>query len=154
MTRKSTGWVQDLARRNGLERVPMQRGNAGHLTLDGRVEGTPVRLIVDTGASHTMLDQVAANRAGVGPESVEPADEGCGAGAGGNVDVSFAPVSALKLASVDAGPVTVGLLDLAGVNRQLSSAGDPPVHGVLGGDVLRRHEALVDLANDALYLRP
>lgn len=47
----------------GEVRIPMQ--SDGHLWVDGRVNGTPVRFLVDSGASVTTVSRGVANAAGL-----------------------------------------------------------------------------------------
>jgi aspartyl protease family protein len=148
------GWLETEAGRRGLERVGLTPCRAGHLTVDAKVEGRDARLILDTGASRTFLDRASAAELGVGVGADDVANAGaCGTGAGGAVSVSFTPVSSLQIQALALGPLEMGLLDLSGVNEKLRLAGDAPVHGILGGDMLRRHSAIIDLAGRALYLR-
>lgn len=49
--------------------------------------------------------------------------------------------------------VAVRTFDLGHVNRALDARGATPVDGVIGGDVLRSAEAVIDYAREVLYVR-
>lgn len=50
---------------NGHRSLTVRADNQGHFWLDGRVDGAPVRFIVDTGASSVAIDRETARRAGL-----------------------------------------------------------------------------------------
>jgi predicted aspartyl protease len=144
---------QDLAvflTRQGYAQVPMVRLPTGHFSLTGTANTIPFDLIIDTGASHTLIDVERARRF-----DLETEDRGGRAtGLGG----SGQPVEAGRLDNVEIGalrfesiPVTV--LDLSQVNRLLRSMGREPVDGIIGADVLMAQQAVIDYGSLSVYLK-
>jgi predicted aspartyl protease len=144
---------QDLASflgERGYVRVPMSRIPTGHFTIAGMADTTQLRVILDTGASHTVLDRRRAERFDL--ETTER--EGRAAGLG----TADQAVGTGALANVRFGPVhfetmPVAVLDLSHVNQALAMLGVEPIDGIVGADVLLGGDAVIDYATQSLYLR-
>ena len=64
-SRVETHPVPDEAAGNGVARVVLRRADNGHFYADAQVNGTPVRFLVDSGASVVALTREDAARAGL-----------------------------------------------------------------------------------------
>lgn len=134
----------------GYVRVPMSRIATGHFTIAGLADTTQITVILDTGASHTVLDRQRAERFKL--ETVDR--EGLAAGLG---TVTQA-VSGGTLTDVRFGPVVfdtlaVAVLDLSHVNQALAMMGVEPIDGIVGADLLLGGDAVIDYASQSLYMR-
>lgn len=133
----------------GWTRVPMS-DLGSDFTVECRLGDTKFRVIVDTGAPFTIFDKAAVDRA--------------------HAQVSFLPmrggvvgtrrqeaslISAEHLAIGDYTATNVHLVSQLGLGDALRSnySETAPVAGLLGGDILSKHNAIIDVGNKALYLR-
>lgn len=128
--------------------VPIERSALGLLYVQGELDGTPLRMIVDTGANRTILDKGAADRLGVdaGPELLPVV--GCLASA-----ASEAAVGALRLGPVAVSLDAVAILDLSPMAPKLGEG----VDGIIGADLLVATGAVIDYGTSELrmaYLAP
>jgi predicted aspartyl protease len=114
-----------------------------------RIGGTDVTMILDSGASATVVDRASAAR--VGLTGLEVGD--VAAGAGGRLETHMASVDDLTLGAVAVAVERVAVMDLSHVNDQLMAIGEARVDGVVGADILNRHAALIDYGPPGLYLR-
>ena len=48
--------------------IRIRRADDGHFWVNGEVNGRPVRFLVDSGATVTMLDRATAARVGIAPD--------------------------------------------------------------------------------------
>lgn len=117
----------------GFTRIPMRFNPEYHLEVDAGINGHPVRLIVDTGASTTLLSSSVASASGT---SLSPLYSAGGEGIGrvqqlalGNLVINNAEVTVAKAAKF------VGA-------------------GLLGEEYLSWNFAVVDVGGMNLYLRP
>jgi clan AA aspartic protease (TIGR02281 family) len=78
----------------------------GHYILPGRINGTPVDVVIDTGASSTVISKKFATRAGIS----SCVDAGSGSTANGRINVCETRVSTLFLDKFQFGDVRVGIL--------------------------------------------
>lgn len=123
-----------------------------HVMLEARLYQKKLRLILDTGASRTVLDHsmLASRFPTLSPKPMEAKTTGLG--------TSDYPGASLILPSLYLGNVRfakpeVVVLDLSHVNVAYSNLGYKPIHGVLGGDLLKKAGALIDYRNALLCLQ-
>jgi len=55
---------------NGFNSVVLYKGEAGHYIADTLVDGSPIRMMVDTGATTVVLTYEDADRAGLNPQQL------------------------------------------------------------------------------------
>ena len=133
----------------GYSRIDLRRSSTGQLLATVRIGGQDMLMILDSGASGTVVDGKAAKRAGLADLV---AGEGA-AGAGGRLETHFVDVGSVLVGDVVAQVSRVSVMDLSHVNDQLLAMGESPVDGVLGSDVLTQHAALIDYEAPSVYLR-
>jgi clan AA aspartic protease (TIGR02281 family) len=136
---------------HGFAAVPLRVNAVGHFEIAAEVNGQPARLLLDTGASHTVLATPSAARLGL--RTTPSAERAGGVGASDHA-TETAQIDELRLGAVRLLGVAAWTFDLAHVNAALEARGGTPVDGALGGDVLRPAEAVIDYARATLYLRP
>jgi clan AA aspartic protease (TIGR02281 family) len=127
----------------------MEKNAVGHAELDGRVNGEVLRLIVDTGASRTVIDKSAAQRLGLAL-----ADSQAVAGGVGTADhaIQFAEIDTFEIAGIALGARRVPILDLEHVSRSLIAHGGRAIDGAIGADILTELHAVIDARSHLLYL--
>jgi len=153
MAAPSTDTV-DLARflaAHGYTAVPLTVNAVGHFELAAEVNGRPARLLLDTGASHTIFATPSAQRLGL---QTAPSTERAGGVGTSDHATETTIIDELRLGGVRLQRVAAWTFDLDHVNRALANQGGAPVDGALGGDLLRPAEAVIDYARAMLYLRP
>lgn len=134
----------------GFVAVPMHVNAVGHFELAANVNGEDARLVLDTGASHTVFATSSAKRFGL--VMTPSADRAQGVGASSH-PAANTTVSELRLGPARLRDVPVRTFDLGHVNRALEARGGTPVDGAIGGDILRLGEAIIDYARATLFLR-
>ena len=140
-----TSAMAELLAGHGFRRFMMSRTEVGHLKLVGRIDGRPVDIVLDTGASKTFAELNYCRAEGIAvSDTGQP-------GHGGNVytlgDVEL---------TLDGLPVqTDGIfaIDMSSTNERLTMKGFDPIRAVIGQDVLRYHQAVIDYATLALFLK-
>lgn len=113
----------------------------GPLVVDARLNGVPLRLVLDTGADRTLISPVAMARAGFDPASGTPVHI---RGVTGDAVVPLVPVPVLDVAGTRVGPVAVVVHALPGQSAD----------GLLGRDVLDAFTVTVDAASQRATLVP
>ncbi len=134
----------------GWTRIPMS-DYGRNFTVECSLNHKKFRLMVDTGAPFTTLDDHTVRGAGLQVKTLPIR---------GGVIETRAQESALVLTDT----LTIGsyvatgvhLVSEEGLHRALHTNFDEsaPMAGLLGGDILRRQNALIDVGNKALYLKP
>ncbi|WP_019953749.1 retropepsin-like aspartic protease family protein [Yoonia vestfoldensis] len=107
--------------------IAMPRGQGGHYFVDIAVNDTPVRFVVDTGASHVVLSERDAQRVGIDLESL-----------------TYSGLAATANGMVRTAPVTLDRMTLGGIT-------DGPVQAVVNGGEME--ESLLGMSYLGLYTR-
>ena len=140
-----------LLKARGFTTIALDRLRSGHLAVVTVASGTKLRLALDTGAPVTCLDPERTKSMnlkwsklhGDGPPERDP-----------NWDTSVScELLSLDFGPSKTGPVHASVHRVGSLNRWLEMTGDPPIDGVLGGDVLTAYAARIDYPALRLYLR-
>ena len=125
-----------------------------HIVIKAKLHGTPLRMIIDTGANHSCFDRSFLESVMQDSDNdwIIGADE-VNIGIGGeDFESAIAEVETFKIGRTSFPKMTVRLLDLAQINAAYEQVGFPPVQGVLGGDFLHKYKAVIDYQNTELIL--
>jgi hypothetical protein len=135
----------------GYFRVDLHRGKVPYLRLKVSIDGKDADLVLDTAAPGTHLD---VRRTGRNPLKLRwiklPALNG---------DAEQDPLNMIcelqsfRIGSLLLPTYTVRGYDLTEINRRIEAYGDPPVDGVLGADLLAKHQAVLDYSTLSMFLK-
>lgn len=128
--------------------LPLTRAPDGKMFLNARIQGQPVTLLVDTGASQ-ILDLAAARRLGLQCHDTPEA----GYGLIGAVDKAQATLINLDLEGLDVWQIRATCLDLGGLRAAFQHYGEPMPDGVLSAEVMALLRARIDYDKRTLQLR-
>jgi clan AA aspartic protease (TIGR02281 family) len=142
--------LHDLLVSQAYRPVALTRTPVGHFSMRGTIDDQPVTLLLDTGASSTVIDRATAGNIGLSPQLVD--NKGGGLGAVGT-RTERAPVASVRLDGFQTHLDNVFVMDIATVNQTLADNGAEAVDGVVGADVLLRGRAVIDYARGVLYLQ-
>src|SRR6478752_349306 len=140
-----TSAIAELLSRHGFRRFMMSRTEVGHLKLIGHIDGRPIDIVLDTGASKTFVELIYCRA-----EGISVSDTGL-PGHGGNV-YTLGDVR-LTLEGLPLRTDGIFALDMSSTNERLIARGVDPIRAVIGQDVLRYHHAVIDYATLTLYLK-
>ncbi len=137
--------------RKGWTRVPMS-DTGSHLSVPCVLNGRRFRLIVDTGSPFTNFDRNLLTEAQVGMRDL-PLRSGL-------IGTEALPVSLVDLDRFEIGGYAATDVHATATAQSLAAFGggadrgsDAPVVGLLGGDLLARNGAIIDIGDRALYLK-
>lgn len=123
-----------------------------HLLINVKINSKKVTLVLDTGASQTVLDFETANR--FTKNKAEQLHEASSTGVGGEpLQSHMLTIEKFKIGDVLVRNNLFVLLDLQHVNAQYEKMNKPVIHGVLGGDILNTFNAVIDYKKSTLTLR-
>ena len=122
-----------------------------HIVIKGKIEKVPVRLVIDTGASHSCFD---LNFIKSLYQDVSIADnEGMNVGVGGSdFESKITIIQNFKIGSLNIKEYKVVLIDLENINMAYRSIKIPEVQGIIGGDFLTEHSAVINYREKELTL--
>jgi len=149
-----TSAIAELLSRHGFRRFMMSRTGVGHLLLAGHLDGRPIDIVLDTGAGKTFIELSYCRS-----EGIAVSDTGLpgapAAGAGGSTVSNVHTLGDVRL-TLEGLPVRsdgIFAIDMTHTNQKLMRRGVDPIRAVIGQDVLRYHQAVIDYAAPALFLK-
>lgn len=137
-----------------LKRVKLEKG-AWHFHLKAHIEGISITLLLDTGASHTVLDKDFY--ASTFPENqTQPATKEATGFGSDSIAIHQSVKHRLGFGKMIVKGKKVAVADLSHVNAAYKAIGVKPIQGVLGSDVLVKHKAIIELqkSKPTLILTP
>ena len=137
--------IAELLSRHGFRSFMMSRTPVGHLALVGHFDGRAIDIVLDTGASKTFVELTYCRAEGIAvTDTGQP-------GQSGNV-FTLGDVP-LTLDGMTVKTDGIYAIDMSSTNERLAMRGVDPIRAVIGQDVLRHHQAVIDYATLALFLR-
>lgn len=130
-------------------KLELHKNNVGQLTLIMKYDERPLRLILDTGASSTVIDIAAAAALQLPMEPLPLLGGGVGTT---QATVYQLPAAELQLGSLILKDKTLFAMDIQHVNQALAARAAERVDGVFGSDLLHSYRAIIDYQHRCLYL--
>lgn len=113
-----------------------------HLLLLAKVDGNELRFVLDTGASHSVMD-IHWARKNLKEDEIKLVSEPAH-GIGSPVEVHKAELSSFEFGDLIIQDHSVPLIDFNSINGIYEQEGVEEVHGILGGDILLSKGAVID----------
>jgi hypothetical protein len=133
-----------------LEIVELERKNF-HLFVNVIINKIEGRLLVDTGASKTVMDSERVLRF-IKQDKVKP-NESKSVGLGvTEMETHIASLPKFRIGKLELNKYKVAVLPLGHVNSTYSMLQIPPIDGVLGSDFLMKYKAVIDYSKSVLKL--
>ena len=122
-----------------------------HTLLKIKINGKSARMVLDTGASQTVLDKNRVHRF-VDEKEFEK-NEALSTGLGTNsMESHIVHIRKMQLGELVIKNATLILLDLAIVNSSYEQIGMKPVDGIVGSDILVHQRAVIDFQKKFMRL--
>jgi len=134
----------------GFRRIPMHVSEGFNLYVDGSVNGKKAKLMVDTGAFATLLHSRFVRRMQIPLRDTPFRSTGVNLKQRG---VQLATISRFAVGSMNLERKEVGVINLEGLIHGGLLNASPPVAGLLGSEILRRHHGIIDFGTKSLYLK-
>lgn len=116
------------------------------IVIDVAVDGESRPFIVDTGASHTVIDRHLIDRSAVEGASQAVGSGACGAG--DRIEATMTRVNSLEVGGAAVSDLAVAGIDLSGINQKIGAE----IAGIIGYDFLSRFSVTIDYRERTLTL--
>lgn len=142
--------LSSVLRQEGYKKITFKLSKTQHLFVKAKVNGSVGTFILDTGASSSCIAHSAVEFFQLHCEPSSTKASGAGAV---NMETQVAHYNTLQMGRWKVASFSFVVFDLSHVNEALQSYKTPPVHGIIGADVLLQGKAIIDYAHHILYLR-
>lgn len=137
--------------------VPIQlldiEGEGFHIMVRGMIHGKEASFLIDTGASRSVFDPKTIT-AFIEDIQFEK-KEGLSAGVGSSdLESATFVIDRLGIGVLEITDYEGVALDLENIHEMYGKLGLPHIDGIIGGDLLRRHKAVINYRSRKLRLTP
>ena len=137
--------------------IPIQlldiEGEGFHIMVKGTIHGKEANFLIDTGASRCVFDPktIATFIDGLTFEKKEGLTAGVGSS---DLESATFRIDAFFLGDMEIFDYEAVALDLENIHEMYGKLGLPHIDGIIGGDLLKRHKAVINYRNKKLRLTP
>lgn len=124
-----------------------------HCLVKAIISGEQINLVVDTGASRTVLDSSFMSDL-FGAEALEETFEPSAAIGINNLPSFYVMIPKLWIGDMPFENLDCVAMDLSNIIESYEMMGLPQIKGILGGDILQQTKALIDYGKETLKLTP
>ncbi len=137
--------------------VPLQlldiEGEGFHIMVKGMIHGKEANFLIDTGASRSVFDPKTISNF-IDDIQFEK-KEGLTAGVGSSdLESSTFKIENFSIGDLEIANYEAVALDLENIHEMYGKLGLPCIDGIIGGDLLKRHKAVINYRNKKLRLTP
>jgi len=143
--------INDFLKKNGFTRIPMTTSKIGHFEVRAKLNGISGKFILDTGASHTVVDESSAKRFKF--KFFKKKNKKAGGLGISELKVRQSDNNNITMRNFSADKCKISIMDLSHVNAALYNNGAGKVDGVIGADILKKYNAIINYSEKALYLK-
>lgn len=123
-----------------------------HIVVRAKIEGKPLNVIIDTGASHSCFDLAFIKN--LNPEISMEDNDGLNVGVGtSDFESKLSTINDFRMGRFLLKQYDVVLLDMSNINQAYEMMHKPLIHGIIGSDFLMKYKALIDYGERVLVLQ-
>jgi predicted aspartyl protease len=141
--------LQAFLLERGYAEIELSENTAKQFEVEAVLQGKPLLLLVDTGASHTLFSKDRLESLGFDLQKTNVEFSGIGK----TQRLYSTEIEDLVIGGASTGPISIFAADLEHMREILRSAGSREADGLLGADFLTRWSAVVEVKQSRLYLR-
>ena len=123
-----------------------------HIVVKAKIDGHPLNVIIDTGASHSCFDLDFVRQ--LSPEISMEDNDGLNVGVGtSDFESKLCSISNFRMGRFLLKKYDIVLLDMSNINQAYEMMRKPLIHGIIGSDFLMKYQAVIDYGSRVLTLR-
>jgi hypothetical protein len=142
--------LENFLFKQGYIAISINRSNVGHFEVVVLLNDQQLLLLVDTGASKTVLHIPILESLGISLNE----SNNCGGGLGtSRAAVNVGTIEKLTIGSLQIKTFPINAMDLSHPISTIEARGGKKIDGVLGADILGLGSAIIDYGESKLYLK-
>ena len=144
------GDLKNFLLKKNYTKIKLHLSKTNHFEIKVTLNGVKGLFILDTGASNSCVGFEAVETFGLKAKDSEIKAAGAGAT---DMSTQISKKNKLKIGKWKNDKVALILFNLSHVNTALISHNSKPVDGIIGADILKKGEAIIDYEKKELYLK-
>lgn len=145
-----TETLQEFLLNKGYIRVKLRLTKTNHFEMKATLNGVKGRFILDTGASNSCVGFEAVDQFNLKVKDSNIMAAGAGAI---NMETKMSNKNKVKIGKWENSKIVLVLFNLSHVNTALINHKSKPVDGIIGADILKQSNAVIDYETKYLYLK-
>ena len=145
-----TETLEEFLLNKGYIRVKLHLTKTNHFEIKASLNGVKGRFILDTGASNSCVGFEAMDNFNLKVKDSNILAAGAGAI---NMETKMSSKNKVKIGKWETNKVVLVLFNLTHVNTALINHKSKPVDGIIGADILKKSNAVIDYEKKYLYLK-
>ena len=145
-----TETLEEFLLNKGYVRVKLRLTKTNHFEIKATLNGVKGRFILDTGASNSCVGFEAVDHFNLKVKDSNILAAGAGAS---NMETKMSKKNKVKIGKWETNKVILVLFNLTHVNTALINHKSKPVDGIIGADILKKSNAVIDYEKKYLYLK-
>lgn len=142
--------LKDYLLNKGYAKVKLKLTKTNHFEVKASINGVKGLFILDTGASSSCVGFDAVDTFNLTVKDSEIKAAGAGAS---DMQTQLSKKNSIKIGKWQQEKVVLILFDLTHVNTALQNHNAQTVHGIIGADLLKKGNAIIDYDKKYLYLK-
>ena len=136
--------------KKGYSEKKIKLTKTNHLKVTAKINGVKGKFIVDTGASNTCIDPTLIDKFKLNPKNSTTKAAGAGAI---DMDTQIAKKVSIKIGQWKRKKNNIVLFNLTHVNQALINHNSKPIDGIIGADILKKGNGIIDYETSKIYLK-
>ena len=128
-------------------------GDGFHIMVPGRINGKEASFLIDTGASRSVFDIATMSDFIDDPQFQKKEGITAGVGSSDLESVTF-DIASLHIGEVEIKHYQAVAIDLENIHETYEKIHLPKIHGIIGGDILTEHKAVINYKTKTIRLWP
>ena len=124
--------------------------NSNHIVIKCKVNSIDSRLLVDTGASNSCINYLSANKFKM---NFKTSNENASSATNKIKETFYSNNNILEIEDLKKNNFEVILFDMTHINNSLTEKGISTVDGIIGSDILKELNAIIDYKKKTISLK-
>lgn len=142
--------LEEFLLNKGYIKVKLRLTKTNHFEMKATLNGVKGRFILDTGASNSCVGFEAVDNFNLAVTDSDVMAAGAGAI---NMETKMSSKNKIKIGKWGSNKIVLVLFNLSQVNTALTNHKSKPVDGIIGADILKKSNAIIDYEKKYLYLK-
>jgi hypothetical protein len=142
--------LKKFLKNKGYSKISLVLTETNHFEVSAKINGISGRFILDTGASNTCIGTDRIDYFNLISEASQIKAAGAGAT---EMETLISSKNKIEIGDWKKKKQKIVLFDLVHVNQALTNHNALPVDGIIGADILKKGNAVIDYDKKCLYLK-